>query len=90
MVLTEIEKEVLVYLRNPSYRLKEAIQEQTSPINKLSNDEIVSLYKKMDAIIEAEGETRRAMGIYDEMYVLELLNVKENLLIECVNKHLNI
>ena len=63
MLLTETESKVLRYLRNPF----EMFQEKHSPINDLSNEDIVSLYNKMDAVIEDEGNMRRSLGNYDEI-----------------------
>ena len=82
MLLTETESKVLRYLRNPFEMFRE---KQHSPINDLSNENIVSLYNKMDAVIEDEGKTRRSLGNYDEMYVLELSGVK-NFLLQEINK----
>ena len=56
MKLNEKEAKVLVYLRNPSYRLNKRMKRNPSPVNDLSNEEILSLYEKMDSIIEYEGE----------------------------------
>lgn len=85
MLLTETESKVLKYLRNPF----EMFREKYSPINDLSNEDIVSLYNKMDAVIEDEGNTRRSLGNFDEMYVLELSSVKNFLLKEINKRGLN-
>ena len=91
MLLTEIENKVLNYLRNPTFSVNEIMRgENRSPVDDLSNVEIVTLYNKMDSVIEKEGNTRRALGDFDEMYVLELLGVKDKLLKECNNRGLNI
>ena len=79
MILTEKEKEVLVYLRNPLYRAFKIMQGGNSPVADLTNEELCSLYNKMDAVIEDEGNTRRSLGDFDEMYVLELSGAKDNL-----------
>ena len=81
MVLTEKENKVLKHLRN----LSERIQVNYSPTADLSDEEIVSLYNKMDAIIEEEGKLRRGLGSFDEMYILELSAVK-NILLEELDK----
>lgn len=47
------------------------------------------LYNKMDAVIEDEGNTRRSLNNYDEMYVLELSSVKNFLLKEINKRGLN-
>ena len=51
-MLTENENKVLMYLRNPSAMFRE----KHSPVKDLSDEEIISLYNKMDAIAEEEGE----------------------------------
>ena len=83
MVLTEKEKEVLNCLRNPIIT-----QRDTSLVDNLSDKEIISLYNKMDAIMEEEGNFRRSIGSFDEMYLIELCNVKEILFEECTNRGL--
>lgn len=91
MPLTEIENKVLNYLRNPTFSINEIMRgENRSPIDDLSNVEIVTLYNKMNSVIAEEGNTRRALGDFDEMYVLELLCVKEKLLKECNDRGLSI
>lgn len=85
MLLTETESKVLRYLRNPF----EMFRAKYFPINDLSNEDIVSLYNKIDAVIEDEGKTRRSLGNFDEMYVLELLSVKNFLLKEINKRGLN-
>lgn len=81
MVLTEKEVKVIGYLRNP-YGVARTL---TSPLNSLTNKEVVSLYDKMDEIIEEEGNFRRSSGSFDEMYIVELSSVK-NLLSEEISK----
>ena len=78
MILTETESKVLRYIRNSLERMRV----KHSPVDDLPDEEIVSLYNKMDAIIEDERITRRSFGNFDEMYVLELLRVKNSLLKE--------
>ena len=85
MVLTETEIKVLRYLRNPF----EMFREKQSLVKNLSDEEIVSLYNKMDAIIEDEGNTRRSLGNFDEMYVLELSCAKDVLLNDIKKRGLN-
>lgn len=82
MAVNEKEKEVLWYLRNPLYSSYKIIQGDNSPVADLSNEELLSLYNKMDEIIEEEGNTRRGLGCFDEMYILELSGAKESLLKE--------
>lgn len=88
MLLTEKESKVLNYLRNPALRLNEIMRKNRSPVDDLTNVEIVTLYNKMDAVITDEGNTRRGLGCFDEMYVLELSGVKDTLLKECNNRGL--
>lgn len=82
MALNEKEKEVIWCLRNPLYRAHQIMKDVHSPVADLSNEELLSLYNKMDVVIEAEGDTRRALGNFDEMYILELAGVKDSLLKE--------
>lgn len=86
MILTEKENEVLMYLRNPLYRDNKIMQCNNSPVDELSDEEIIALYNKMDTIIEDDGNTRRSLGNFDEMYVLELLGVKDALLKKCKHR----
>ena len=76
MVLTEKERKVLRYLRCPLF---EGMEGKGSPLNDLSNKEILSLYNKMDEIIEDERKVRYSLGNYDELFVLELSCVKDSL-----------
>lgn len=85
MVLTETESKVLHYLRYPIVRMRE----KHSPVEDLSDEEVASLYNKMDDIIKDEGDTRRSFGDFDEMYVIELSCVKDSLLKEVNNRGLN-
>ena len=87
MKLNEKEAKVLVYLRNPSNK---RMKRNPSPVNDLSNEEILSLYEKMDSIIECEGELRRSLGSFDEVYRIELLGVKDFLLKECKNRGVSV
>lgn len=90
MILTEKETEVLVYLRNFSYRVHQIMQGANSPVADLSNEELLSLYNKMDDVIKEEGETRRGLGCFDEMYIVELAGVKEALLKEIKKRRINL
>lgn len=82
MALNEKEKEVIWCLRNPLYRAHQIMQGVHSPVADLSNEELLSLYNKMDVVIEEEGDTRRSLGEFDEMYILDLAGVKNSLLKE--------
>lgn len=86
MILTEKEKKVLNWLSNPLYRM----QCDDVSIDDLSDEEIISLYNKVDAVIEYEGNIRRSLGNYDEMYVVILLGVKESLQKECNKRHIEV
>lgn len=79
---------IVDYLRYPlNYISKSNIKRME--IEDLSNDEILTMYGKIDDYIEHEGKERRAFGSYDEMYVLELLNVKDRLKKEIDKRHEN-
>ena len=79
-MLNEKEKFIVSYLRNPLiYVNRKDIEMVVHLIDELSNDEIIALYEKMDKYIEEEGHQRKELGSYDEMYVLELLTVKDRL-----------
>jgi len=80
--LSDNEKDVINYLRNPVYACNRAKQGCGNPLENMSNEELLSLYIKMDTVIENEGNIRRALGCYDEIYVLELTGVKDILLKE--------
>ena len=90
MILTEKESSTLNYLRNPLYAIHKIKQGNGSSIDDLTNEEVISLYSKMDEIIEDEGNFRRSLGNFDEMYVIELCGVKETLLKECNKRNLDI
>lgn len=80
-MLSENEKTIVNYLRNPLfYVLRKDVKKPN--LDELSNDELHALYDKMDKYIDEEGQKRRALGFYDEMYILELLSVKDRLLEE--------
>lgn len=84
--LTEKEKSVLISLLHPNLIHEIVIL----LLNGLSDEEIEALYNKMDSIIKNEGINRRALGEYDEMYVVEFLCVKEILHKECINRQLDV
>ena len=84
--LSEKEKSVLTSLLHPNLIHEIVIL----LLNGLSDEEIEALYNKMDSIIKNEGINRRALGEYDEMYVVELLRVKEILHKECINRQLDV
>lgn len=78
-VLTEKEENVVKCLRSPIVRLDKSIKTRSEQLAELSNEELLSLYNKMDSYIVEEGEFRTSLGSYDEFYVLELSSVKEQL-----------
>ena len=73
MKLTEKEKAVISYLRNPLGMFRE----EGNPVKELLDNDVTALYNKMDDVIKDEGETRRALGDFDETYVLELASAKK-------------
>lgn len=80
MVLTEKEKNIVEYLRNPILSImRKDIQMSSEPLSTLSNNGVLELYNKMDSYIDEEGKFRASLGLYDEMYVLELSSVKDKL-----------
>ena len=81
MKLTETELEVINYLRYLHVRMNKKYHNY-SPVQNLSDKEVVSLYNKMDLIIEDEGSIKRSFGTYDEVYIIELNGVKSSLLHE--------
>lgn len=48
-------------------------------LSMLTDKELLELYEKMDSYISEEGRIRTSLGLYDEMYFLELSFVKEKL-----------
>lgn len=85
MVLTEKENKILGHLRS----LSERSQVNYSSTDDLSDEEIVSIYEKMDAVIEEERTVRRSLGFFDEVYVSELAHVKRVLSEEIIKRGLN-
>ena len=85
MKLTETELEVINYLRYLHVRMNKKYHNY-SPVQNLSDKEVVSLYNKIDLIIVDEGSIKRSFGIYDEVYMIELNGVKSSLLHEIENR----
>lgn len=85
MKLTETELEVLNYLRYLHVRMNKKYHNY-SPVQNLSDKEVVSLYNKIDSIIEDEGSIKRSFCTYDEVYMIELNGVKSSLLHEIENR----
>lgn len=75
--MTEKEKRLVGQLRYPERFVARKNIDIAIPEKK--QDEIRTLFDKMDEYIEIEGKIKRAMGYFDEMYVLELSNVKDRL-----------
>lgn len=79
MLLNEKEEDVISCLRNLVVRFNSSTKTVTELLSELTNEELLSLYNKMDNYIIEEGEFRTSIGSYDEFYVLELTSVKERL-----------
>lgn len=79
MLLNEKEEDVISCLRNLVVRFNSSTKTVTELLSELTNEELLSLYNKMDNYIIEEGEFRTSLGSYDEFYVLELTSVKERL-----------
>lgn len=77
MILTKKEKNIIKNLRHPIVGTE--IKTRSETISELENEELLSLFNKMDSYIEEEGEVRRSLGLYDEMYIIELLAIKDTL-----------
>ena len=52
----------------------------------LSDEELISLIDKIDDYVNEIGETQRALGNYDEFYVLEFDSIKTCLVDECQHR----
>ena len=83
MGLTEKERKAVGSLRNCLFLAYILKNEKENPIDVLSNDEIEALYYKIDTEMEEEGNVRRMLGDFDEMYVLEYASIKSSLQKEC-------
>lgn len=82
MILTEREQAIINNMRHPSIRTV-----MTSESYKdLSDEELISLIGKIDDYVNEIGETQRALGNYDEFYVLEFDSIKTRLADECQHR----
>lgn len=82
MILTEHEQAIINNMRYPSIRTV-----TTSELCKdLSDEELISLIGKIDDYVNEIGETQRALGNYDEFYVLEFDSIKARLVDECQHR----
>lgn len=81
-ILTEHEQVIINNMRYPSIRTV-----TTSELCKdLSDEELISLIDKIDDYVNEIGETQRALGNYDEFYVLEFDSIKTCLVDECQHR----
>lgn len=79
MILTEHEQVIINNMRYSSIRTV-----TTRELCKdLSDEELISLIDKIDNYVNEIGETQRALGNYDEFYVLEFDSIKARLVDEC-------
>lgn len=76
-ILSDKEAEIVNGLRCPIYR--NGTRTSAEYLKMLSDAELLALYEKMDIVIAEEGEVRRSLGSYDEMYVIELSSVKDKI-----------
>lgn len=79
MILTEHEQAIINNMRHPSIRTVTASESYKD----LSDAELISLIDKIDDYVNEIGETQRALGNYDEFYVLEFDSIKACLVDEC-------
>lgn len=78
-MLNEKEQNIVNYLRFPMAYVSRKEVVSTVKLSEITLDELNSLYEKMDDYITYEGQQRRSLGLYDEIYIIELLNVKDRL-----------
>lgn len=82
MILTEHEQVIINNMRYPSIRTV-----MTRELCKdLSDEELISLIDKIDDYVNEIGEIQRALGNYDEFYVLEFDSIKTCLVDECQHR----
>lgn len=82
MILTEHEQVIINNMRYSSIRTV-----TTSELCKdLSDEELISLIDKIDDYVNEIGETQRALGNYDEFYLLEFDSIKARLVDECQHR----
>lgn len=79
MILTEHEQAIINNMRYSSIRTVTVSESYKD----LSDEELISLIDKIDDYVNEIGETQRALGNYDELYVLEFDSIKARLVDEC-------
>lgn len=82
MILTEHEQAIINNMRYSSIRTVTA----SELCKDLSDEELISLIDKIDDYVNEIGETQRALGNYDEFYVLEFDSIKTRLVDECQHR----
>lgn len=82
MILTEHEQAIINNMRYSSIRTVMVSESYKD----LSDEELISLIGKIDDYVNEIGETQRALGNYDEFYVLEFDSIKARLVDECQHR----
>lgn len=82
MILTEHEQAIINNMRYSSIRIVTASESYKD----LFDEELISLIDKIDDYVNEIGETQRALGNYDEFYVLEFDSIKARLVDECQHR----
>lgn len=82
MILTGHEQVIINNMRYSSIRTVTA----SELCKDLSDEELISLIDKIDDYVNEIGETQRALGNYDEFYVLEFDSIKTRLVDECQHR----
>lgn len=82
MILTGHEQAIINNMRYSSIRTVTA----SESCKDLSDEELISLIDKIDDYVNEIGETQRALGNYDEFYVLEFDSIKARLVDECQHR----
>lgn len=89
-ILNEKEEALVNYLRNPLMYVARKSNMKKIEMQDFSTDEIIALNEKMDNYTNEVGEMYRSIGLYDEMYVVELLHVKDKLKVEVERRKMSI
>lgn len=76
-ILNEKEETFVNYLRNPMYYVARKSNPKMLEMKDFTTDEIITLNEKMDNYTIEVGEIYRSLGIYDEMYILEISHIKD-------------
>lgn len=82
MILTEYEQAIINNMRYSSIRTVTTSESYKD----LSDEELISLIGKIDDYVNEIGETQRALGNYDEFYLLEFDSIKTRLVDECQHR----